>query len=109
MRGSDVRVSGGLSYISVNGNLSDSRFNVGGKLNTLFVTRRMTNTSVQAGELGGVLALGGLNASSPGLHSVHADTGSFYLVEDGDVHLLGYGFPGSPTDTTINNVRVHVG
>jgi CARDB protein/SdrD B-like protein/FG-GAP repeat protein len=91
--------------------VEDSRLDVlGGTLNFVSVSGDWTNSSMWAPKLGFVSITRELSATTPDEHEIHAMTGSFFLLENGNFHLMNYpGYPGSETDTTIHNVRVWVG
>jgi hypothetical protein len=97
--------------VHVNGSVwfNDQKIHVDGMLNFVSVNGAWTDSSLHATALGFVSVVGQLSAASPGLHEVHADTGSFILIESGHFYMMNYPFGEPLTDTTINNVRVWVG
>jgi len=103
-----VNATGDAGFIAVK-NVTDAVFEVGGSLGFLSVSGACTNSSVLANALGFVSIRGTLSATTPGLHQVHANAGSFIMIANGAFHMMNYPFGTSVADTTINNVRVWVG
>jgi SdrD B-like protein len=104
-----VNTTGDLGFASLK-SVENASFEVGGRLNFVSVTGAWTNSSLHANQLGFVSVSGQLSAMTPDLYDIHADNGYFFLLENRSFHLMNYpGYPGSETDTTINNVRVWVG
>jgi len=104
----DMRIGGALNFVSVR-NVTDARIDVAGRLGFANVTGDWTDSSLHAGQLGFVRVAGTLSATEDGMHEIHADTGSFFLLEGTSFHLMNYPFPGSLADEVIGRVRVWVG
>jgi protocatechuate 3,4-dioxygenase beta subunit len=103
-----VNTTGDLGFASLK-NVENASFEVGGRLTFVSVASAWSNSTLHASQLGFVGVAGQLSATAPGVHDIRANTGSFFLLENRNFHLMNYPFPGSETDTTINNVRVWVG
>jgi len=103
-----IRTGGALNFVSVR-NVADARIDVAGRLGFVNVTGDWTDSSMHAGRLGFIRIVGALSAIAVDTHEIHADTGSFFLLEGRSFHLMNYPFPGSLADEEIGRVRVWVG
>jgi len=75
--------SGRLSSVYVGGSVSNSFFETGGPLSSLFALGDFTNSSVQAGSLSVVYVRGTISedSSDGDEDEIHADTGSYFVID----------------------------
>jgi len=105
----DVSTTGGLAAVIVSGGIADSTFDVAERFGFLSVTGAWQNSSLDANALGFVSVRGGVSATRAGVYDIHAATGTFVMLSELNVLLLGYAAPVGTSDTLLSNVRVWVG
>jgi len=99
-----MEIGGGLSAAIVQGDVTDAAITVDDRLGYLGVQGLWKDSSLTAGTLGFVSVRGGISATTPGIHEIHATLGSFVLLSGPNIHLPG--FYAQPTEYDLAGVRV---
>jgi len=101
-----MNIGGGLNAAIVQGSVTDADITVGDRLGYLSVQGLWQNSSLTAGTLGFISVQGGISATTPGIHEIHATLGSFVLLSRSNFYLPG--IYGQPSEFDVNGVRIWV-